>query len=210
MPGRQAVPRTGGRLFVREPQASTSTPGAELDRWALTRHALIPVSPAPGFGDLQWQIPTHRKPAMFRKLFVPVDASAASLRAMLASVDLARQLGAAITGFVVEPDLPLPTMVGAMQAYEQASTRHIERTDAHARDILTRFEGLATEAGVAFNGLHARTDDLDRAIVDPAESSGCDMIIMLTHGRGVFGELLFGSHTKQVLASCKLPLLVLH
>jgi nucleotide-binding universal stress UspA family protein len=124
MPGRQAVSRTGGRLFVREPQASTSTPGAELDRRALTRH--------------------------------------------------------------------------------------IERTDAHARDILTRFEGLATEAGVAFNGLHARTDDLDRAIVDPAESSGCDMIIMLTHGRGVFGELLFGSHTKQVLAPCKLPLLVLH
>ncbi len=36
------------------------------------------------------------------------------------------------------------------------------------------------------------------------------MIIMLTHGRGTFGELLFGSNTKNVLAECKLPLLVLH
>jgi nucleotide-binding universal stress UspA family protein len=36
------------------------------------------------------------------------------------------------------------------------------------------------------------------------------MIVMVTHGRGVFGELLFGSHTKKLLARTKLPLLVLH
>ena len=147
---------------------------------------------------------------MFRNLFVPVDGSAGSERAMQASIALARQLGAAITAFVVEPDVPMPTMGGSMKAYEAASTRHIERTDGHARDILTHFEALAAEAGVKFSGLHARTDGVDRAIVDQAESSGCDMIVMLTHGRGAFGELLFGSHTKNVLVGSKLPLLVLH
>jgi nucleotide-binding universal stress UspA family protein len=35
------------------------------------------------------------------------------------------------------------------------------------------------------------------------------MIVMVTHGRGVFGELLFGSHTKDVMARSKLPLLIL-
>ncbi len=147
---------------------------------------------------------------MVKNLFVPVDGGALSERAMRASIDLARQLGAAITGFVVEPDVPMPTMGGTMKAYEAASTRHIERTDAHAREILTRFEHMAAEAGVSFTGLHARTDGVDRAITDQAESSGCDMIVMLTHGRGTFGELLFGSHTKQVLAQTSLPLLVLH
>ena len=147
---------------------------------------------------------------MYSNLFVPVDGSASSERAMQASIELARQLGAAITGFVVEPDVPMPAMGGTMKAYEAASTRHIERTDAHARAILTRFEALAAEAGVAFSGLHARTDGVDRAIVDQAENAGCDMIVMLTHGRGAFGELLFGSHTKNVLSNCKLPLLVLH
>jgi nucleotide-binding universal stress UspA family protein len=33
---------------------------------------------------------------------------------------------------------------------------------------------------------------------------------MATHGRGFFGELLFGSHTRSVMAQSKLPLLVLH
>nr|MCU0967128.1 universal stress protein [Burkholderiaceae bacterium] len=39
---------------------------------------------------------------------------------------------------------------------------------------------------------------------------GCDMIVMVTHGRGAFGEFLFGSQTKAVLAGSSLPLLVLH
>jgi len=51
---------------------------------------------------------------------------------------------------------------------------------------------------------------VDDAIVRAAQEFGCDMVVMVTHGRGAFGELLFGSHTKNVLARCKVPLLVLH
>jgi nucleotide-binding universal stress UspA family protein len=147
---------------------------------------------------------------MYRKLFVPVDGGPLSLRAMAASIALAKQLGAAITGFVVEPDAPLPMEGSPLPAYAEATEKHIARTDTHAHNVLARFEVLAVEAGVAFTGLHARTDGVDRAIIEQAEESGCDMIVMLTHGRGTFGEMLFGSHTKNVLAKCKLPLLVLH
>lgn len=147
---------------------------------------------------------------MYRNLFVPVDGSKLSLRAMEASIALARQLGAGITGFVVEPDAPMPSPGTYMAAYEKATEAHIVRTDTHAHNVLSRFEIMAAEAGVAFTGLHARTDGVDQAIIAQAEESGCDMIVMLTHGRGTFGELLFGSNTKNVLAKSKLPLLVLH
>jgi len=146
---------------------------------------------------------------MYRNLFVPVDGGALSERAMQASIDFARQLGAAITGFVVEPDSPMPTDTMPMQSYALAARRHVERTDEHARAVLTRFEQKANEAGVVFTGLHAHSDGVDRAIIEQAENSGCDLIVMLTHGRGVLGELLFGSHTKNVLSRSKLPLLVL-
>ena len=49
-----------------------------------------------------------------------------------------------------------------------------------------------------------------KGIKPAAEELGCDLIAMVTHGRGTFGELLFGSHTKNVLSRSKLPLLVLH
>ncbi|MDH4391476.1 MAG: universal stress protein [Aquabacterium sp.] len=147
---------------------------------------------------------------MYRNLFVPVDGSALSERAMAASIALTRQLGAAITGFVVEPDAPMPTVGTQLPAYGAQTEKHITRTDTHARKVLSQFEVMAAEAGVAFSGRHARTDGVDRAIIAQAEDSGCDMIVMMTHGRGALGELIFGSHTKNVLARSKLPLLVLH
>jgi nucleotide-binding universal stress UspA family protein len=146
---------------------------------------------------------------MFRKLFVPVDGSELSQRAMQSSVDLARQLGAAVVGFVVEPEVPLPTSSTALSNLRRDTDAHLEKTDTHAREVLTDFETRAGAAGVAFSGLHVRADDVDRAIADNAARLDCDMIVMVTHGRGVFGELLFGSHTKDVMARSKLPLLIL-
>jgi nucleotide-binding universal stress UspA family protein len=63
---------------------------------------------------------------------------------------------------------------------------------------------------VAFRGHHAQSPRVEDAIASAAEEHGCDMIVMATHGRGVLGELLFGAHTKGVMARSKLPLLVLH
>ncbi|MBL0089284.1 MAG: universal stress protein [Ideonella sp.] len=146
---------------------------------------------------------------MFRKLFVPVDGSELSQRAMQCSIDLAHQLGAAVVGFVVEPEVPLPTSSTALSNLRRDTDAHVERTDTHARSVLTDFEARSAAVGVVFTGLHVRADDVDRAIADHAEREACDMIVMVTHGRGVFGELLFGSHTKDVMARSKLPLLIL-
>jgi nucleotide-binding universal stress UspA family protein len=145
---------------------------------------------------------------MFRNLFVPVDGSELTERAMQTSIDLARQLGASVTGFVVEPDVPLPNLGSQMQQYERDAQAHIERTDSHAQALLSAFEAKATEAGVAFRGVSARANGIDQAIVDQANIAGADLIVMATHGRGLLGELLHGSHTKNVLAGSKLPLLV--
>ena len=76
--------------------------------------------------------------------------------------------------------------------------------------MLDRFERLAKEAGVRFEAHFEQATLVDQAIVDAAEAKGCDLVLMVTHGRGAFGEFLFGSHTKAVLARSKLPLLVLH
>ena len=47
---------------------------------------------------------------MYKKLLVPVDGGDLTDRAMTQSIALARQLGASITAFVVEPDMPLPNV----------------------------------------------------------------------------------------------------
>lgn len=147
---------------------------------------------------------------MFKRILVPVDGTELSDRAILASVDLAQQLGAAITAYVAEPPLPLPKGPRQRAWVADEVQEREAMTAAHARDVLSRFEACARRAGVEFKGVQEQVPRVDRAIVEAAESSGCDMILMVTHGRGAFGEFLFGSQTKAVLAGSKLPLLVLH
>jgi nucleotide-binding universal stress UspA family protein len=151
----------------------------------------------------------HTGGFMYKKLLVPVDGSDLTERAMSQSIALARQLGASIIAFVVEPDMPLPNVGTRPQTYHRQLDEHETRTDTHAHELLSQFGERARAAGVAFSGRHARTDQVDTAIARAAADFECDMIVMATHGRGVFGELLFGSHTKSVLAKSTVPLLVL-
>jgi nucleotide-binding universal stress UspA family protein len=147
---------------------------------------------------------------MYRHLLVPVDGSDLSDRAIEGSIALAQQLGAAITGFVAEPLAPLPSSNQPPSLARREALEHDAITESHAREILERFESRAREAGVPFTGRHSQAPRVDRAIIAEAEAQGCDMIVMVTHGRGAFGEFLFGSQTKAVLSGSKLPLLVLH
>lgn len=147
---------------------------------------------------------------MFKRLMVPIDGSELSKSAIQQGLDLARQLGASVTGFVVEALPALPTMGTHLANYQREVQEHEATTEAHARALLTHFERAAADAGVAFEGQYERNDDVAGAIAGAAGRAGCDMIVMATHGRGAFGELLFGSQTKRVMSLSKLPLLVLH
>jgi nucleotide-binding universal stress UspA family protein len=147
---------------------------------------------------------------MFKRLLVPVDGSELSDRAIEASLELASQLGASITGFVAEPLPPIPSGPKPRSLLDDEAQEHDAMTTAHAQAVLKRFEARARDAGVPFSGFHDQVPRVDQGIIDAAESCGCDMIVMVTHGRGAFGEFLYGSQTKAVLAGSKLPLLVLH
>lgn len=145
---------------------------------------------------------------MFKHILVPVDDSDLSEKAIQLSVNLARQWGATITGYIAESLPPwVPSARPTLQAQHELPGLDA-LTAAQARAVLQRFEACAQAAGVPFEGHHDPVPKASRALIEAAEARGCDLIVMATHGRGAFGEFLFGSETKAVLAGCKLPLLV--
>lgn len=146
---------------------------------------------------------------MYLHLLVPIDGSELALQAVETSIALAHKLGARITGFVAEPMAPLPTESSGMTTYLSKTEEHRARTEAHANEVLAMFSAAAAAAGVPFDGHFRRTESVEDAIVEAAAAYGCDLVVMATHGRGAFGELLFGSHTKTVISRSKLPVLVL-
>lgn len=145
---------------------------------------------------------------MFEHLLVPIDGSALSERAMSASIELARKLGARITGFIVEPFATPPPGIG--MAYSQVVQQHDAIALAHADKVLSGFKARCAEAGVPFTPHATQAGKIDDAIIAAAQQHGCDMIVMATHGRGALGELMWGSYAKTLMSRSKLPLLVLH
>lgn len=146
---------------------------------------------------------------MYKHLFVPVDGSELSHRAMDGSIELALQLGARITGFVVEPELPITAATSRTESLMERIKDNELKNEAHASALLAQFEARAMAAGVAFTAHQVTAYMVGQAIVEEAEKSGCDMIVMVTHGRSRVGKLVFGSHTKTVILESKLPVLVL-
>jgi len=135
---------------------------------------------------------------MIERVLVPIDGGALDAKAFAMSIALAHQLGAAITGFIVEPFNVAPTH------------RSDASLQAHAHGILDRFERLAREAGVPFERAVTQATVVTEAILAAAREHRCDMIVMATRGRGVVSELLWGSHTREVMSGTDLPVLVLH
>lgn len=146
---------------------------------------------------------------MYKHLLVPIDGSELSAQAIEHSVGLSRQLGARVTGFVVEPLPSEPGDSTRPHLYPRESEHRRVTAEAHAHALLEEFEAAAVAAGVVFEGRFEFADDVDTAIVEAARQCGCDLLVMATRGRGAVTELLFGSHTKHVIALSKLPMLVL-
>jgi nucleotide-binding universal stress UspA family protein len=133
---------------------------------------------------------------MFQRLLVPIAGDALDERALDVGVALARQLGAAIVGIVVEPF-----------ANETSSGEAALR--AHARSLLEDFERRARDAGVPFEGRATQSAHIVDAILWAAEEHRCDMIVMATHARTGIAGMFAHSHTRDVMARTKLPVLVL-
>ena len=147
---------------------------------------------------------------MYKHLFVPIDGSDLSKRAMDDSIALAKHLGARITGFIAEPEIGLSTVNPDPGVFTERMRTHERKNEQHATALLKHFEGRAQAAGVPFFGRYLTTAGVDTAIVYEAEQAGCDLIVMVTHGRGPVGEFIFGSHAKHTISLTKLPVLVLH
>ena len=147
---------------------------------------------------------------MYKHLFVPVDGSELTHRLMDKSLELAVQLKAKITGFVVEPDLPLEVASRTAEKFVNQMLEHERENEKHSYALLEQFEARARKVGIEFNGVSVTAYAIDEAILHSADEAGCDMIVMITHGRGPIGEFIFGSQSQKIVSKSKLPVLVFH
>lgn len=145
---------------------------------------------------------------MFKHILVPTDGSKLSLKAIKEAVQLAKSVGAKITGFCATPDFST-TYYGEGHALRIPSPKEqAEIQEQVARKHLSAIEVEAEVEKVPCDVMHVTSDSPYEAIIDAAKKQKCDLIVMASHGRRGLSALVLGSETHKVLIHSKIPVLV--
>jgi nucleotide-binding universal stress UspA family protein len=146
---------------------------------------------------------------MIARILVPTDGSETAAKAVKYAADLALKVGAEVTllGVIENNFYATPSMPGAV-----VPTHLIEPIEEYIREALTGMlketEKLFTQCGVPVKTVIRSGYPVDE-ILQEAEKSKADLIVIGSHGRSALRAALLGSVTFGVIhKDSKVPVLV--
>jgi nucleotide-binding universal stress UspA family protein len=146
---------------------------------------------------------------MYNQILIATDGSELADRAVAHSLSLAQEAKASVTVVTVtQPWSPFDMAHKAREGIHTPTRQFEDMAAASAKVILDTAAQKAKAAGVACKVVHVPDQHPAEGIIAVAEESGCDLIVMASHGRRAVGRLLLGSHVSGVLAHSKVPTLV--
>lgn len=145
---------------------------------------------------------------MFTHILLPTDGSELSNAAIQKGIQLAKSIGAKVTGLHVIRPFTTPDVVALV--FGDSEEHYFKVAQQQAEDYLAVIGRAAKEAGVHCETEFVTGNHPYEAIIWAAEEHGCDLIAMASHGRSGIQSMLIGSETAKVLTHTKLPVLVFH
>lgn|SRR3990167_7522986 len=142
---------------------------------------------------------------MFKKILVPTDGSELSTEAALRAVPLAKLASAKLTVLFVQDTYPYTGIGEANSAGLQA---YMAAARAQGLSAVERIAEAAKAEGVEIETVVVEDHQTAKGIVDAAQASGADLIMMGSHGRSGIAKLVLGSVAAKVLALSPIPVLV--
>jgi nucleotide-binding universal stress UspA family protein len=137
----------------------------------------------------------------YQHILIPIDGSESGFRALEEGLDLAKHYGAKVTALFVIPKGGEFIDLFDLQTVREAFKEEGEKVLGQARKIAEE-----KDCPLALRMAEGKPHE---KIVEAAETLGCDLIVIGSHGRGTIGELFLGSCTERVLAEAPCPVLVI-
>ena len=143
---------------------------------------------------------------MFKHFLIATDGSQFAESGALSAVQLAKSMSAKLTAITVST----PFHIFATDAVIVTDTEEIYKVQckSQAETYLSVIKTAAESSGVSFEGIHVSHDHPYAAILETANTKGCDVICMASHGRRGIAALVLGSVTVKVLTHSKIPVVV--
>lgn len=148
----------------------------------------------------------ERNALMYHRILVPLDGSATAERGLREAIGLAAQHKSRLVVIHVVDDFSSLVELSSVASYERMKTELGQFGNA----LLEKARLSAAGAGVQVEtSLIDVTDKrISTVIIDQAVKSGCDLIVMGTHGRRGFSRLTMGSEAELVARSSAVPVML--
>ena len=145
-----------------------------------------------------------RKPAIFRKILVPLDGSPLAESV----IDYVERMADPARTTVTLLQVVAPVKPGSLlRLDESAALRTIADQRAKAEEYLERIRARLARRRIAARTV-VRAGDPAAIIVDRARAEGVDLITLTTHGRTGLRRLLMGSVAEAVLRKSSVPVVL--
>ena len=143
---------------------------------------------------------------MYKRILVPIDGSDTARYGLNEATTLAQGQQATLRLLHVVGDFPFEIEVASTRDFEQ----YREGIRRYGLDLLEKAKTAATALGLRVETqLHElQGGRVSSAIVQDAKASGCDLIVIGTHGRRGLTRALLGSDAESVLRESPVPVLL--
>lgn len=143
---------------------------------------------------------------MYKSILIPTDGSELAWKAVQYGMAFAKEIGAKIT--VLTVTVPFHVFTLDPQVVEDTAGQYKKRVQVDTVKLFGAVAQAAKAAGVSCETLQVEHEHPYQAIIDTARSTGCDLIVMASHGRRGVTAIVLGSETVKVLTHSKIPVLV--
>jgi len=143
---------------------------------------------------------------MLTKILLPTDGSENSLRAAKMALQLAERNGSQVEILVVAPQLPIIASIKA-DAAPPGEADQLYEENTLSQQIVADTAALFQAKGVPYQA-KILTGSAAEVIIQEAESTGCDLIIIGTRGATGISRFLLGSVSSRVVKYAPCSVLV--
>jgi len=146
---------------------------------------------------------------MYKHVLIATDGSDLATKALEHGLALAKRDNAQVTIVTVTEPWSALDMAHEARLHQPNPVDQFEAlAAASAGSILDEAARRATAQGVTAARVHIKDQHPADGIIAAAKSTGCDLIVMASHGRRGVSRLLLGSQAYEVLTHCTVPALI--
>lgn len=147
---------------------------------------------------------------MYKRILVATDGSELGNKAVAHGIALAKALNAPLsTVAVTNIWSPFDMAHDFDQRKKDPIGSYEAMATAGAKRVLEKVGEMAKAQGVDCTLIHVADKRPAEGIIEAANSSGADLIVMASHGRRGINRLLLGSQANEVVTTSKIPVLIM-